>query len=136
MQYSKKAILQALLLAPLPLLFLSAFWLVIANREFSLYSISVFIVGHAAVYLAYCILTLPCAFVISLLLARLHWLNIFSMTIFTLLIAGVFFLGLGWAHTGTMPSPWWEIYLEPFGMGLALVIAFSYWIFLIKFKQG
>lgn len=135
MQYSKKTILQALLLTPLPLLALMALWLIIVNREFSLYSIFVFIAVHVAVYLAYCILTIPFSFVISLGLARLQGLNFFSIAIFTLLIAGVFFLGFGWAHTGTISSPWWKIYTEPFTIGLALIIAFSYWMFLIKFKS-
>lgn len=135
MQYSKKTILQALLLTPLPLLALMALWMIVANREFSLYSILVFIAAHAAVYLAYCVLTIPFSFLISLLLARLHWLNIFTIAIFTLLIAGMFFLGFGWAHTGKISAPWWGVYTEPFSIGLALIITFSYWLLLIKFKS-
>ena len=132
LQYQKKTILIALLLAPLPLLALMAFGLIIVNREFSFYSIFVFIAAHTAVYLAYCLLTVPFSFLISLILARLHWLNFFTIAIFTLLIAGIFFLGFGWAHTGKISTPWWGVYSEPFSIGLAMIIAFSYWMFLIR----
>lgn len=132
LQYQKKTILKALLLAPLPLLLIMAVMLVVANKEFSLYAMLVIFAGHAAVYLAYSVLTVPFSFLISLLLAWRHWLNFFTIAIFSLLTAGVFFLGFAWAHTGKISTPWWSVYTEPFGMGLALIVAFSYWMFLIR----
>lgn len=136
LQYSNKMILKALLLAPLPLLFLLAVALIIANQEFSFYSILVFFAAHAVVYLAYCLFTVPFSFLISMLLARLYWLNFFSIVMFSVLIAGVFFLGFGWAHTGNISNPWWDVFTEPFSIGLALIVAFSYWMFLIRDKRA
>lgn len=134
MQYSKKTILQALLLTPLPLLVLAALSFIIMNSEYSPYSIMVVFAGHGLVYVVYCVLTLPITFLFSWLLSYFHALNIFSIALFTLIIAGLFFLFLEWAHMGQLPQDWWKTYSNPFTLIMAIIPAVTYWLFLIKLK--
>ena len=100
MKYSKEKIVKALLLAPLPLLFFAALFFIIMNREYSLYSIFVVFVGHALVYLAYCILTVPLTFLFSILLDRYFALNLLTICISSLAVATPFFILLGWGSYG------------------------------------
>nr|WP_174506792.1 hypothetical protein [Acinetobacter sp. Marseille-Q1620] len=130
-QYSKKQIFKALLLTPLPLLFFTVLFFIIANREYSLYSILIVLVGHTAVYLAYCILTIPFSFTVSLFLSYSQALNLFTICICSFLIATPFFLFLDWGHTGKTPDQWGKIYSNPFSVSMILFPGICYWLFLI-----
>ena len=130
-QYSKEQIFKALLFAPLPLLFFMALFFIIANHQFSLYQISVALVGHSIVYLAYCILTIPFSFTISFFLSYLQALNLLTICIFSLFFANFFFLIMGWVHTGIIPHQWWKSYLNPLSIFMSLFPGICYWLFLI-----
>ena len=92
MKYSNEQIVKALLLAPLPLLFLTTVLFIAVNHEYSLYSIFVVLVGHGLIYLAYCILTVPFSYIFSILLNRYNSLNLLTICITSLIIATPFFL--------------------------------------------
>ncbi|HIW22006.1 MAG TPA: hypothetical protein H9887_08330 [Candidatus Dorea intestinavium] len=134
MKYSKEKILKALLLAPLPLLFFTALLFIIMNREYSLYSIFVVFVGHGLVYLAYCILTVPFSFLLSVLLNRYNALNLPIICITSLIIAMPFFILFEWSHTGEIPKDWWTMYANPWSILMALVPGVCYWLFLLNQK--
>lgn len=134
MKYSKEKIVKALLLAPLPLIFFMALLFIIMNREFNLYSISVVFAGHGLVYLAYCILTVPFSFVLSILLNRYGILSFISICIGSLIIAIPFFILLGWSHTGEFPKEWWRMYTDAWTVFIALLPGLCYWLFLTDFK--
>ncbi|TCM60668.1 hypothetical protein EC844_1317 [Acinetobacter calcoaceticus] len=130
MQYSKEKIVKALLLAPLPLLLFTALLFIIVNREYSLYSIAVVFVGHALIYLAYVILTLPFTFLISIFLDRYLDLNLLTICIGSLAVATPFFILLGWGHSGQISAEWWRVYADPPAILMALFPGFCYWLFL------
>ena len=134
MKYSKEKIVKALLLAPLPLLFFTALFFVIMNREYSLYSIFVVFAGHGLVYLAYCILTVPFSFMFSILLNRYSVLNLLTICISTLIIAMPFFVLFGWINTGDISKEWWKMYTNTWTILMALFPGLCYWLFLISLK--
>ena len=134
MQYTKEKIVKALLLAPLPLLFFTALLFIIMNHEYSLYSIFVVFAGHGLVYLAYCILTVPFSFMISVLLNRYRILNLLTVCMSSLIIAMPFFIVFGWSHTGELSNEWWKMYTDIPSILLALFPGLCYWLFLIKLK--
>ncbi len=115
MKYSNEKIVKALLLAPLPLLFLTAVLFIVVNQEYSLYSIFVVLVGHGLIYLAYCILTVPFSYIFSILLNRYNSLNLLTICIASLIIATPFFILLGWGHTGKIAEEWWKMYTKYMG---------------------
>ena len=135
MKYNKDRIIKALLLAPVPLLFFAALLLIIMNREFSLYSVLVVFAGHALVYLAYCILTVPFSFVFSILLDRYNALNLLTICISSLIIAAPFFILFGWSHTGQVSTEWWKMYSNPSTVFMAIFPSVCYWLFLINLKS-
>lgn len=106
LQYSYKTIVQALLLAPLPLLLFMALFMTLANLEFSVSSILAILFAHAVVYLVYCLVAMPFTFLVSWILAKLHWLNLFSIILFSFVFTGIFFswlwLGTYWISFGLM----------------------------------
>ncbi|SDC07109.1 hypothetical protein SAMN05421749_10377 [Acinetobacter marinus] len=130
MKYSKAHILKALLLTPLPLLCLTALFFIIANHEYSLYSIFIVFFGHVLIYLAYCILIVPITFLLSMLLNHYFLLNILTISLSALMIAIPFFLLLGWSHTGQISEPWWKMYGSLPAILMTLLISASYWLFL------
>ncbi|MEC8885795.1 MAG: hypothetical protein VX875_01515 [Pseudomonadota bacterium] len=130
MKYSKALILKALLLTPLPLLCFTALFFIIANHEYSLYSIFVVFLGHALIYLAYCILTVPITFLLSMFLNHYFSLNILTISLSALMIAIPFFLLFGWSHTGQIVEPWWKMYGSLPAILMTLLISASYWLFL------
>ena len=130
MKYSKAQILKALLLTPLPLLCLTALFFIIANHQYSLYSIFVVFLGHALIYLAYCILTVPITFLISILFNHYFSLNLLTISASSFAIATPFFLLFGWSHSGQISEPWWEMYGSLPSISMALLISVSYWLFL------
>ncbi len=130
LQYSKEHIFKGLLLAPLPLLLFSAIVFIIANHQFSLYEIAVAFFGHSLAYIAYCILTIPFSFVISLFLSYSNALNLLTICIFSMLFSTLFFLLLGWAHTGNITVQWWESFYNPLSICITLIPGICYWFFL------
>lgn len=134
MKYSNEKIVKALLLSPLPLLFFTAVLFIVMNQEYSLYSILVVLVGHGLVYLAYCILTVPFSFMISVLLNRYRILNLLTVCMSSLIIAMPFFIIFGWSHTGELSNEWWKIYADIPTILLALFPGLCYWLFLIELK--
>lgn len=135
MKYSKEKIVKALLFAPLPLLFFAALFMIIMNREYSLYSISVIFAGHGLVYLAYCILTVPFSFMFSILLNRYSMLNLITICISSLIIATPFFILLGWSHTGKISEEWWNMYTNIWTIFMGIFPGLCYWLFLISLKD-
>jgi len=135
MKYHKNRIIKALLLAPAPLLFFAALLFIIMNREFSLYSILVVFAGHALVYLAYCILTVPFSFLFSILLDRYNALNLLTICISSLIIAAPFFILFGWSYTGQVSIEWWKMYSNPSTVFMAIFPSVCYWLFLIDLKS-
>lgn len=135
MKYSKEKIGKALLLAPLPLLFFAVLFFIIMNREYSLYSIFLVFLGYALVYLAYCILTVPFTFLLSILLDRYFALNLLTICISSLAVATPFFILLGWSHTGEISEEWWKMYTNIQTIFMALFPGLCYWLFLISLKD-
>ncbi len=135
MRYSKKEIIKALLLAPLPLLFFTALLFILMNHEYSLSSIFIIFVGHGLVYLAYCILTVPFSFLLSILFNRYHFLNLLTICLNSLIIATAFFVFLGWSHTGEITTEWWKMYTNSWTILMALLPGLCYWFFLINLKD-
>lgn len=135
MKHSKEKIVKALLLAPLPMLLLSTLFIIFANHEFSLTAMFVVFTGHALVYLAYCVLSLPFTFLISVVLNHYSALNLFTICICSLAIAAPFFIFLGWSHTGELSKEWWTIYNNLFSLLMALVPAIFYWLMLKTLKE-
>ena len=135
MKYSNEQIVKALLLAPLPLLFLTTVLFIAVNHEYSLYSIFVVLVGHGLIYLAYCILTVPFSYIFSILLNRYNSLNLLTICITSLIIATPFFILLGWGHTGKIAEDWWKMYTETWASFMALFPGLCYWLFLIDLKD-
>ncbi|CAI3140254.1 hypothetical protein MWMV8_MWMV8_01285 [Acinetobacter calcoaceticus] len=128
-QYNKKTIIRALVLAPIPLLSLSALGVIILNAEFSLYSIGAIFLAHFLFYLLfYGLLVIPFAYIISYFLARKNRLNLMSIficaTVIWVLIspiARLFFVG-------SFPSPWWHIYKIYSFYLMILFTSFCYWL--------
>jgi hypothetical protein len=134
MRYSKEKIVKALLLAPLPLLIFIAILFIIQNHEYSLSSIFVVFVGHALVYLVYCVLTVPFSFMFSAILNHYGVLNLLTICISSLIIAAPFLILLGWGHTGKIAEDWWKMYLNISAILAALFPGLCYWLFLISLK--
>lgn len=135
MTYSNEKIVKALLLAPIPLLFFTAWFFIMMNREYDLYSIFVVFIGHGLVYLAYCILTVPFSFLLSATLNRYNLLNLLTICISTLFIATPFFILFSWTHTGQIPEQWWKMYSNISTILMALFPGICYWVFLIGLKD-
>ncbi|ENX34203.1 hypothetical protein F889_02867 [Acinetobacter colistiniresistens] len=135
MKYKKNTILKSLLLAPVPLLFFMTVVFILLNSEFKLSSIFTVIAGHLLVYLAYCLLTVPLSFLLSLLLNHYQYLNFFTICLSALIVAAPFFILLGWGHTGQLPERWWLVYADIFALFIALIPAVCYWLFLINFRS-
>ena len=135
MKYSNEQIVKALLLAPLPLLFLTTVLFIAVNHEYSLYSIFVVLVGHGLIYLAYCILTVPFSYIFSILLNRYNSLNLLTICITSLIIAAPFFILFEWSHTGEISKEWWKMYTNTWTIFMALFPGLCYWLFLINLKD-
>lgn len=135
MKYSKKNIVKALLLAPLPLLFFTALLFIIGNDEYKLSSIFVVFVAHAFIYLAYCIVTVPFSFMFSILLNHRGILNLLTIFMGSLIIATPFFILIGWGHTGKTSENWWRIYTNIPAILASLFPGLFYWLFLIRFAK-
>ncbi|MDM1781227.1 hypothetical protein [Acinetobacter sp. 10FS3-1] len=135
MTYSNEKIVKALLLAPIPLLFFTAWFFIMMNREYDLYSIFVVFIGHGLVYLAYCILTVPFSFLLSATLNRYNLLNLLTICISTLFIATPFFILFSWTHTSQIPEQWWKMYSNISTILMALFPGICYWVFLIGLKD-
>lgn len=134
MQYSKEKIIKALLLAPIPLLIFLALLFIIQNHEYSLSSIFAIFVGFGLFYLAYCILTVPFTFFVSIVLNRYSYLNLLTICIGSLAVATPFFILLGWGHTGKINDDWWKMYTNAGAMLMALFPGLCYWLFLMSLK--
>jgi len=134
-KYSNEQIVKALLLAPLPLLFLTTVLFIAVNHEYSLYSIFVVLVGHGLIYLAYCILTVPFSYIFSILLNRYNSLNLLTICITSLIIATPFFILFEWSHTGEISKEWWKMYTNTWTIFMALFPGLCYWLFLINLKD-
>ncbi|WOE43207.1 hypothetical protein [Acinetobacter chinensis] len=135
MKYSRKTIANALLLAPLPLILLSALSIMIVNSEYRLDSVFVIFAGHALVYLAYCVLTVPFTFLISIGLNHYSALNFFTICISSLVISTVFFILVIWSHTGQISGYWEEVFNHGFTIITALISGFFYWLFLTVLRN-
>ncbi|MBN6516602.1 hypothetical protein JZM36_06935 [Acinetobacter pittii] len=129
LQYSKKMIIRALALAPIPLLSISALGIIIFNAEFSLYSIAVIFLAHFLFYLLfYGLLVIPFAYITSYFLARKNRLNLMSIficaTVIWILISPITRL----IFVGSFPSPWWHIYKIYSFYLMILFTSFCYWL--------
>lgn len=129
LQYSKKTIIRALALAPIPLLSISALGIIILNAEFSLYSVAAIFLAHFLFYLlSYGLLVIPFAYITSYFLARKNRLNLMSIficaTIVWILISPIVRL----IFVGSFPSPWWHIYKIYSFYLMILFTSFCYWL--------
>ncbi len=129
LQYSKKMIIRALALAPIPLLSISALGIIIFNAEFSLYSVAVIFLAHFLFYLLfYGLLVIPFAYITSYFLARKNRLNLMSIficaTVIWFLISPITRL----IFVGSFPSPWWHIYKIYSFYLMILFTSFCYWL--------
>ena len=135
MKYSNEQIVKALLLAPLPLLFLTTVLFIAVNHEYSLYSIFVVLVGHGLIYLAYCILTVPFSYIFSILLNRYNSLNLLTICITSLIIAAPFFILFEWSHTGEISKEWWKMYTNTWTIFMAICKGSCNGLFLINLED-
>ncbi|WP_081309669.1 hypothetical protein [Acinetobacter pittii] len=129
LQYSKKMIIRALALAPIPLLSISALGIIIFNTEFNLYSVAVIFLAHFLFYLLfYGLLVIPFAYITSYFLARKNLLNLISIlicaTVIWILISPITRL----IFVGSFPSPWWHIYKIYSFYLMILFTSFCYWL--------
>ncbi|WP_081038600.1 hypothetical protein [Acinetobacter pittii] len=129
LQYSKKMIIRALALAPIPLLSISALGIIIFNTEFNLYSVAVIFLAHFLFYLLfYGLLVIPFAYITSYFLSRKNLLNLISIlicaTVIWILISPITRL----IFVGSFPSPWWHIYKIYSFYLMILFTSFCYWL--------
>ncbi|EPF6521239.1 hypothetical protein MKK07_002339 [Acinetobacter baumannii] len=129
LQYSKKMIIRALALAPIPLLSISALGIIIFNTEFNLYSVAVIFLAHFLFYLLfYGLLVIPFAYITSYFLAHKNLLNLISIlicaTVIWILISPITRL----IFVGSFPSPWWHIYKIYSFYLMILFTSFCYWL--------
>jgi hypothetical protein len=129
LQYSKKMIIRALALAPIPLLSISALGIIIFNTEFNHYSVAVIFLAHFLFYLLfYGLLVIPFAYITSYFLARKNLLNLISIlicaTVIWILISPITRL----IFVGSFPSPWWHIYKIYSFYLMILFTSFCYWL--------
>lgn len=85
-QYSNKSILKALFSAPIFIQVLLAILFITLNDEFSMQSILTMCGINLIIYMLYCVIVIPIAYAISVLLARQYWLNFFTIMLGSVLM--------------------------------------------------
>ncbi|TDM61458.1 hypothetical protein C5B72_15440 [Acinetobacter sp. KU 011TH] len=136
LQYNKKTIIQALALAPIPLLSLSALGVIILNAEFNLYSVAVIFLAHLLFYLLfYGLLVIPFAYITSYFLAHKNRLNLMSILIFATAIWFLISPITRLIFVGSFPSPWWHIYKIYSFYLMILFTSFCYWLGLERLRR-
>ena len=85
-QYSNKSILKALFFAPIFIQVLFAILFITLNDEFSMQSILTVCGINLIIYMLYCVIVIPIAYAISVLLARQYWLNFFTIMLGSVLM--------------------------------------------------
>lgn len=85
-QYSNKSILKALFSAPIFIQVLLTILFITLNHEFSMQSILTVCGINLIIYMLYCVIVIPIAYAISVLLARQYWLNFFTIMLGSVLM--------------------------------------------------
>jgi len=134
-QYSNKSILKALFLAPsLSLILLIAFFLFM-NHQYDIQSLLTIFGISLIVYLIYCIIVIPIAYVISLWLAHQYWLNFFSIFVGSLLMWLIISIIGYLVFTGSLPTPLWKLLSDWFFYAISVFAGCCYWVLLKVFSR-
>ena len=133
-QYNNKTILKALFFAPILIQLLLAILFIILNHEYSLQSLLTVSGISLLIYMVYCVLTVPIAYVFSMWLARKNWLNFFTIMLGSVLMWLIVTIIGYLVFIGSFPtsiSEWvstWYFYV------IAVLVGCCYWGCLICLK--
>ena len=147
-QYNNKSILKALFLAPSIslILILSVSFFLLINHRHDVQTILTILGTSLIVYLIYCVIVIPIAYVLSIWLAHKYWLNFFSILAGSLLMwLIVSIIGyLVWlivskighlVFTRSSPPPMLELLSDWLLYAIAVFVGCCYWGFLKIFSK-
>lgn len=134
-QYNNKIILKALFFAPIFIQLFLAILFIFINHKFSMQSILTVCGISLIIYMLYCVIVIPIAYAISVLLSRRSWLNFFAIMIGSLLMWLIVLLIAYFVFIGSLPtsiSEWvstWYFYV------IAVLVGCCYWSGLKLFSR-
>lgn len=134
-QYNNKTILKALFFAPILIQLLLAILFIFINHEFNLQSLLTVGGISLLIYMVYCVLTVPIAYVFSMWLARKNWLNFFTIVLGSVLMWLIVTIIGYLVFIGSLPtsiSEWvstWYFYV------IAVLVGCCYWSGLKLFSR-
>ena len=134
-QYNNKTILKALFFAPILIQLLLAILFISVNQEYSLQSLLTVGGISLLIYMVYCVLTVPMAYVFSMWLARKNWLNFFTIMMGSVLMWLIVTIISYLVFIGSLPtsiSEWvstWYFYV------IAVLVGCCYWGMLVKLQN-
>lgn len=134
-QYNNKTILKALFFAPSILQLLLACIFIIINHEYSMQSILTVCGISLIIYMLYCVIVIPIAYAISVLLARRYWLNFFTIMIGSLLMWLIVMLIAYFVFTGSFPPSISALISAWYLYGFAVFVGCCYWSSLKLFSR-
>lgn len=126
-QYNNKTILKALFFAPILIQLLLAILFIFSNHEYKPQSLLTVAGISLFIYIVYCILIVPIAYVFSMWLARKNWLNFFTIVLGSMLMWLIVTIIGYLVFIGSLPtsiSEWvstWYFYV------IAVLIGCCYW---------
>ena len=134
-QYNNKTILKALFFAPFFIQLLLAILFIFINHEYSMQSIFTVCGISLIIYMLYCVIVIPIAYVFSMWLARKNWLNFFTIMLGSVLMCLIVTIIGYLVFIGSLPtsiSEWvstWYFYV------VAVLVGCCYWGMLIKLQN-
>lgn len=135
-QYSNKSILKALFTAPIFILILLTILFILINHEYSMQSILMVCGFSLLIYIVYCVLVIPMAYVFSILLARRYWLNFFSIMLSSLFMSLIVSAIGHLVFIGSFPTSIYALILAWHLYVIAVFVGFCYWLGLKLFTAA
>jgi len=129
-QYSNKNILKALFFAPIIVLVILAGLFIAVNHEYSLQGLLTVFGIMILIYITYCVIAVPIAYTVSVLLSRKYWLNFFTITLGAVVLWAIVSVIAYLVFTGSFPTPMWKIFTDWFFYAVAVFVGCCYWGFL------
>lgn len=138
--YSKESILKSLMLAPMPLLIILSSLFILGNMYGGKGGVTAAQIPHillimGLVWLIYCILTIPIAYPISILLQRKNCLNIWTTLPSSVLVGWLVLLIIQLVFTRSFPTGKFDLESIAIFSGMALFSGLCYWLFLKLFHR-
>lgn len=125
--YQNKTILKALFFTPIPTQLLLAGTFMVLNHAFDFDSIITVLVANLIIYSVYCIVVIPIAYTISILLVRKNWLNLINI-LFGSVLMWLIITILGYLiFTQSLPNPLWKLFSDWYFYLIALFTGLCYW---------